>query len=109
MTEPTLDRKGQIAPLIQDICIRAGVSVEFLEPRRTTDIFILMVRGEREKVVQAHTRMSEQLQGEDVAVVAERDRSRGYVLSLVVMEKPEEQSPQMLERRGKLQEIYKIE
>jgi hypothetical protein len=107
MTDPTLDRKGQLMPIIQAICTQAGVTVEFLEPRRATDIFILMVRGERENVGQAHAQMSEQLKGENVAVVAERDRSRGYVLSLVVMEKSEEQSPQMLERRSNLQEVYK--
>jgi hypothetical protein len=66
-----------------------------------------MLRGEREKVARAHSQLSEQLKGEEVQFVAERDRSRGYVLSLVVMEKSEEQSPQMLERRSKLQEVYK--
>jgi hypothetical protein len=103
MIDPNLERKTQLMPLIQSLCVEAGAAVEFLEPRRTTDLFILMVRGERPNVLEAHSSLQTHLESEDIEVVADRERDTGYVLSLVVMKRPVGQLSDSSERRAKLQ------
>jgi hypothetical protein len=101
--DPNLERKTQLMPLIQSLCVEAGAAVEFLEPRRTNDLFILMVRGERPNVLEAHSSLQTHLESEEVETVAARERETGYVLSLVVMKRREGQLSGSSERRAKLQ------
>ncbi len=104
-----LARKMQLESVIQELCTGIGVVVEFLEPRRRTDIFILTLRGDRERVQETHVRLADRLnsESEDIETLAEREHDRNFVLNLVVMEKPEVQTPHGLERRSRMQHFYR--
>jgi hypothetical protein len=64
-----------------------------------------MLREEKAKVLKAHLGLRGHLKGEDIEVVADRDRETSYVLNSVVMERPEEQASSPTERRAKLQNV----
>ncbi|MGL4612160.1 MAG: hypothetical protein ACRCYY_21190 [Trueperaceae bacterium] len=107
MIDANFKHKTQLIQRIRSSCASWNVTADFIQPRRTTDRFVLVLKGKRENVAKVHLEMLGYLQGDEIELVAVRDRETGYVMGFVIMEKTEEQSPYFSERRSNLQDVYK--